>query len=250
MPSSRERRILIGRGIPAAAAAGIVVAAFWPVSRSTGVNHVVSRSTLPMWKKASEFLARGGHLEQTADLALGHVSGEEPKALAALAWTRANITHAPPDRPVIDDHIWNVIVRGYGQADQLADVFTTLLTYQGVPAFWSNVGRSPMVNPVSYVWIAHQWRVFDVARGLIFRTESGALATAADLAADPGIVRRTAQQARLADLDGYLALFEGYRPPDRPDILRAELQMPRRRLAFELCHGAGLSCGATRTLTR
>ena len=245
-----ERTKWIRRGIPAAGAAALVAVAFWPTTRLTGVNHVVSRSSVPLWKKAAEFIERDDHLRTAAHLALAHVSGDEQKAFAALQWTRAGITLAPPDRPIIDDHIWNVIERGYGQADQLADVFTTLLTYEGVPSYWREIGRSPMTVPLSYVWIGERWRVFDVARGIAFRTASETLATPTDIAADSGIVRRAAQEAAAADVDSYVARFDGYQPPDRPDILRAELQMPRRRLIFELCHTARLGCGTTRTATR
>lgn len=243
-------RAWLRRGIPAAGAAALVAVAFWPTSRWTGVNQVVSRSTVPLWKKAAEFIERDDHLRATAGQVLAHVSGDEDKALAAMQWTRANITHAPADQPVIDDHIWNVIVRRYGQADQLADVFTTLLTYQKVPAFWRVIGRSPMTIPLSYVSIGGEWRVFDVARGYAFRTASGTLATPADLAADSSIVRRAAESADAADRDDYVARFAGYQPPLRPDILRAELQMPARRLVFEVCHTTGLPCGKTGTVTR
>jgi len=236
------RRVLIGLAVTAALSA----VACWPTTRTTGVNFVVSTQTLPMWQKAAEFIERDDHLQTVAHLALAHINGHDQKAFAAMAWTRANIKYAPSDRPVLDDHIWNVILRGYGQADQQADVFTTLLTYDGVPAFWQNIGRAPDFIPLSYVSIDDQWRVFDVSRGLAFRTAPGTLATPEDIAADRAIVSRAAEAAHVDGITEYVSRFDGYRPPERPDILRAELQMPRRRLAFELCHAAGMNCGKTR----
>lgn len=236
------RRVLIGLVVTAA----LITVACWPTTRSTGLNFVVSTERLPLWQKAAEFIERDDHLRTTAHLALAHVGSKDQKAFAAMTWTRANIKYAPADRPVIDDHIWNVIVRGYGQADQLADVFTTLLTYDGVPAFWQNIGRAPDFVPLSYVSIDNQWRVFDVARGVVFRNADGNLVTAAEIAADRAIVIRAAEAAKVDGISEYVSRFDGYRPPERPDILRAELQMPRRRLAFELCHAVGMTCGTTK----
>ena len=62
--------------------------------------------------------------------------GSRTRVLAVFDWTARRIQPTPEGWPVVDDHILNIIIRGYGMTDQRADVFATLTTYAGVPAFW------------------------------------------------------------------------------------------------------------------
>ena len=52
-------------------------------------------------------------------------------------WTCENIRKQPDGLPVIDDHVWHIIIRGYGEPDQSSDVFTTLCNYAGIRAFYA-----------------------------------------------------------------------------------------------------------------
>lgn len=232
-------RPTVARLVTAGVIMAVTVIVSWPTTRFTGVDYVVSGERVPLWKKAIEFVERNADLQRYSDEVLGAIDGAEAKAATALAWTRRRIRHAPDGLPVLDDHISWVIARGYGEADQQADVFTTLLTYAGVPAYWRAIGTEPDLLPVSYVMINGAWRVFDVTRGVTFRTAGGALATPGDLVQDPGMVERHARAAGEADLDHYVSYFEGYQPPQPPPILRSELQMPWRRLMFELRSAMG-----------
>ena len=232
----RFRRLAVAGGV-----AVLLTVAWWPTSRLVGVNYVVSRETLPLWRKAAEFIERDAQLRKTSQALLGGVSGNEAKVFTALAWTRTNISYAPGDRPVIDDHIWNVIERGYGQSDQQADVFTTVLSYAGVRAYWQAIGRSPRVLPLSYAWLDGEFRVFDVTHGIAFRTGAGSLATAADIARDHAIVVSAARQSGVIPIDDYLSYFNDYQARPAPAVSRAELQMPARRLWLELRRAFGAS---------
>jgi hypothetical protein len=223
------RRLVLALG----AAAVIVTTACWPATRYVGVDFVITEQTLPLWVKAIEFVDRDRNIGHTAHAVLGGIEGEEAKAAAALAWTRANIRNAPPGLPIVDDHIWHVIIRGYGQSDQLSDVFTTLLVYQGVPAYWMFIGSKPHEIPISYVRIAGRWCVYDAARGLVFRNAAGELATPDELAANHDLIRAAAAPV-VDDIESYLARFNGYAAPIAPDVLRADLQMPGRRLWYEI----------------
>jgi hypothetical protein len=234
-----ERRV-IRRGIVALGVIAMMMTiACWPSSRFVGVNFVVTQQTLPLWVKAIEFVDRDRNMAETARAILGGIDGDEAKTTAALAWTRANIRNQPPGWPIVDDHIWHVVIRGYGQSDQQADVFTTLLAYAGVPAYWTLIGRQPEEIPISYVRIRDRWRVFDVQRGLVFRSAGGDLATPEELAADHDLIR-VAAAANVDDIDGYLARFNGYEAPVAPDVLRADLQMPGRRLWYEIRKPLGM----------
>ncbi|HEX6162958.1 MAG TPA: hypothetical protein VFZ31_06325 [Vicinamibacterales bacterium] len=222
----RLRRIVLAAGLSSL----VLTIACWPTSRFVGVDYVVSEQRLPLWLKVMEFVDRDINFANAAEAVLGGIEGDEAKAEAALAWTRANIKPAPPGLPIVDDHIWNILIRGYGQSDQQADVFTTLLAYQDVPAYWMLIGAKPREIPISYVWIRDRWRVYDVTRGLAFRNAAGELATPEEIAADHDLIRAA---ARGFDADGYLAHFAGYTAPIAPDVLRADLQMPGRRVWHE-----------------
>jgi len=224
--------------------AGVVVAALfvaglWPTSRLVGVDHVVTEQTVPLWTKAVDFIHRDVNMAVTARSIFSNAPDDEGKVAAALAWTKANVRPQPTSLPVIDDHIWHIVIRGYGQPDQQADVFTTMLAYAGVRAYWMLVGDPPDEVPISYVWIRSRWRVYDVANQIVFRNRSGDLATPEDLASDHQLIRTSAASAGL-DSARYLLRFTGYVAPHAPDVLRADLQMPRRRLWHELRGTVGL----------
>jgi hypothetical protein len=229
-PAAQRRRSRLVAFLAAAIAA--VAIASMPTKRLVGIDKVVSEETLPLWLKAFNFIDRDFNLDRAAAALLSEVEGDEARAMTALRWTRENVRPQPADLKTRDDHVWYVVIRGYGESDQQADVFTTLLTYAGVPAYWMLIGTPPRELPVSYVKVAGEWRVFDVANGLVFRRSNGSLASPQDIVADPGIVAAAARGA-VENMDSYLGYFRGYRPPVAPDVLRADLQMPVRRLVHE-----------------
>ena len=228
-----ERRFVRRIALLVGAAALMIAVANWPTTRYVGVDFVVSEQRLPLWVKAMEFVDRDVNFSEAAAAVLGNIDNDEAKTAAALAWTRANVRTTPPGWPIIDDHIWHVIIRGYGTADQQADVFTTMLAYQGVRAYWMFIGQKPREIPISYVSIDDRWRAFDVARGVVFRNAGGAPATPEELAANHDLIRRAAAPV-VDDIEGYLSQFYGYQAPLAPDVLRADLQMPGRRLWYEI----------------
>jgi hypothetical protein len=117
----------------------------------------------------------------------------------------------------------------------LADVFATLCTYAGVPAFWAKVEPSPEKGGIilSFASIRGRWVVFDVANGVVFRNDRGDLAALDDLRGRPDLV-----PARLRDVSvgerAYATVITTVEFPEVPHPLRAELQMPWRRLRYEL----------------
>ncbi|MBY0493475.1 MAG: hypothetical protein K2Y23_04620 [Cyanobacteria bacterium] len=231
-PVSRPylRRLVILAGVTMITA--VVAVACWPATRSVGVNHVVSTQRLPLWAKATDFIDRDANLASAARSILGGANTEAAKAAAALAWTRANIRAVPGGFPVIDDHVWHIMVRGYGTDDQRADVFTTLLAYDGMPAYWMLIGEPPSSATISYARVDGLWRVFDVSNGIVFKNAGGELATPDEISGNHDLVRASATGV-IADVDAYVAAFDDYTAPLAPEVLRADLQMPGRRLWHE-----------------
>jgi hypothetical protein len=239
MRAHDHRRTLRRFAIAVGAVMIMLTVACWPATRFVGVDFVITQQTLPLWVKAMEFIDRDRNIALTAQSVLGGIDGDEAKAAAALTWTRTNVRNPPAGFPIVDDHIWHIIIRGYGQSDQQADVFTTLLTYAGVPAYWTFIGVHPEEIPISYVRIGDRWRVYDVARGLVFRNAAGQLATPEEIAADQDLVRAAAAPM-VGDVAGYLLHFNGYAAPVAPEVMRADLQMPGRRLWYEIRKPLGM----------
>jgi hypothetical protein len=228
LPSHRAAIVAVG-----VAAATLIIVAFWPTRTRVGVNYEVAEHRLPLWRKGWSFLERDARTRRLAEQVAGGIPGAEERAIAVLRWTNQHVRRHPPGVDVVDDHVWSIVQRGYGSSDQQADVFATLLTYAGVPAYWILIGPERPSLPISLVLIGGEWRVFDVERGVVFRDSTGGLLAAGALERSPEMIRRSAEE-RVGDPDAYLRWFNGFRAPEPPDILRAEMQMPARRLGYEL----------------
>lgn len=187
-----------------------------PTETRQGVNYRVSARRLPLLIKGLDFILRDHHLRQAAAEAARGLKDEEQRALALFQWTRQRIRPTPAGWPVVDDHISHILIRGHGEPDQMADVFTALSTYAGLPAFWkSSRSRSRGCAVIlSFVRIGGEWTLWDVAHGLVYRSRQGGLAG----------VEEVAQEGDL----------EGLSPLEIPETLRARKQMPGPRIRFEI----------------
>lgn len=168
---------------------------------------------MPLGIKGAEFLIRDYRYRVLAAELTQGLDEDEAKAEALLRWTRARIRPTPSGWPVMDDHISNIIVRGYGESDQIADVFTTLATYAGIPAFWRAIRNGPIPGPriASFLRINGRWTAWDAAAGTVFRDAEGSLMSVQEL---------------------------GWGRFDPPSTLRAEKQIPVRRTIYELKRAA------------
>ncbi len=144
-----------------------------PLSTRQGINYQVAVRSIPAYAKTLGFLYRHFEYQRLAgEITRGKRSPQE-RVLAVFDWTTQNIHSVPEGFPVVDDHVLHIIIRGYGTDDQKADVFTTLSTYAGVPAFWQWTKQpSGAVLVVSFARIGQEWVVFDVAKGIAFRSST------------------------------------------------------------------------------
>lgn len=239
-----------GRGIRNGLVAGLLiggllwVVAMAPATTKQGVDYHVTTSRVPVSIKLMEFLVRDHAYRRAASALTQGLQEDEARALAAFQWTREHIRKTPPGWPVVDDHILHIMIRGYGEGDQMADVFTTLSAYAGVPAFWQSVRSSDPdqgLIVLSFVQVEGEWTVWDVERGVIFRDEQGRLAGLRALVDDPGLMIHSGA------LDPALARFyqpfleTGLRSVTIPLAPRPYAQMPWPRLLFELKRLVGVS---------
>jgi hypothetical protein len=219
---------------------GLVLLANLPVTTSQGVDSEISTHRLPLYLKAFEFLDRNAQYRQLANEITRGADSDRQRVEAVFNWTRRRIQPAPAGWPVVDDHVLNIIIRGYGVSDQRADVFATLVTYAGVPAFWQNVKASGTRDGVvlAFARVDGRWIVADVANGFLFRTTRGDLAVAEDFAAQQAILPPAAA-ALMTGSTPYSRVFTQLRTPPIPRPLRAELQMPWPRLWDRTRHAVG-----------
>lgn len=215
----------------------MVRVATWPLETQQGVNFVVSTHTMPLYLKAFEFIDRSAHYERIASSLTDGLSSDEEIVETLFDWTRINVRDTPEGWTITDDHILNIIIRGHGMSDQQADVWTTLVTYAGVPAFWVALPqRAEQHVLLSFVLVDGTWRVCDVANGFLFRAENGELASLEQLQARPSLVGRLAERT-VIDGVPYTDVLQQVRMPTPPNPLRAELQMPLKRLIHEFRAG-------------
>jgi hypothetical protein len=234
---------LSGRALRWTAAAALVVAivgiAFVPTETKQGVDFVVSTYRLPLYAKALDFVHRDSSYARLAARIVGRHESAEARAQAVFDWTRANIHSQPAGLPVVDDHVWHIIVRGYGVDDQKSDVFTTLTMYAGVPAFLAGTADHLPRLVLSYAWIDGHWRVFDVDNGIVFRHGNGTLASAGDIERTPALAAELGGPRVVRSIP-YGDYFKGYRAPVAPDLLRPELQMLFPRVTHRVRRLVGL----------
>lgn len=166
-------------GLLAAAVAAALVFQL-PVETRQGVDFVVQRKQIPLILKVADFYTRHLQYKTLVDEIVSGVEGDEERVLVLFRWVHQHIhPGTPEDLHVIDDHPWNIIVRGYGESDQLSDVFVTLCSYVGVPAYF-HVVRAPSTGAglaFSMVSLDGKWRLFDPYFGIVFRNRAGELAT-------------------------------------------------------------------------
>jgi hypothetical protein len=229
---SRWRRL----GLWAIGIAMLVGVANIPTTTYQGVNFIVSPRTLPAYVKALDFVDRDANYRGLARQVAGGAASDEARLRAVFDWTRANIRDTPSGFPIVDDHVWHIVIRGYGQDDQKADVFTTLLSYAGVRAYWIFIGPPPELV-LSLVQIDRRWRPIDVANGVIFKAPDGQLATVEQLGdAHDLVVRQGPSTYRGLP---YARYFNRFQAPIPPALTRADMQVPGARTWFAMKRWVG-----------
>lgn len=209
-----------------------------PVTTRQAINFQMSEITIPLYAKAAHFLSRSLSFRQLArEIARGSQTDQE-RAEAILAWMAQRIhSGVPQGLPVVDDHVLNVAIRGYGTHDQLADLFTILCAYLRIPSI-----RMMLVAPaddarhylaVCAVKLDGQWRFVDPYHRIVPHHPDGSWMTIDAVMADP---TRVAQQAGDVMFKGqpYLTYLEDLTPVSDQTFLRSWRQVPSKRVWYEL----------------
>jgi len=108
------------------------------VTMLQGVDGELSRITLPLYLKVLNFYDRHYNYKWLAKRITGHLDTREDKILRLFHWTHETIKPQPESLPVMDSHVWDVYVRGYGVSGNFHDLFSTLCNYIGKTHFSRN----------------------------------------------------------------------------------------------------------------
>ncbi|NQT22575.1 MAG: transglutaminase domain-containing protein [Candidatus Omnitrophica bacterium] len=152
----------------------IIVIINIPVSTKQGVNGSLFIKTIPLYVKICGFFYRDYEYYALAKrLTTGRKTDLE-KINAIYGWTIHNIKKQPQGFPVTDDHIWNIIIKGYGTTGQMADVFTTLASYSGFESFFYKVKTEDNTKYLilAFVKVQNKWHAFDVYNNISFIDEN------------------------------------------------------------------------------
>lgn len=154
------------------------------VTTRQGINHKIHTFHIPLYFKIIDFFDRHYNYKLLVQRIVSSKEPEHDKALKILEWVKKNIHPVPAGMPVIDDHVWHIIVRRYGNNEQAQDVFTTLCNYAGLDAFFFRLRKNDASRllTVSLVKVGGNWSIFDSAKGVYFKTNDGRLATINDIA--------------------------------------------------------------------
>lgn len=214
-------------------ATGVVVLGAWPVTTRYGVNYRWSTKRISLFEKTVNFISRDVQMRRIAgEVAEGASTGEQ-KALVIFGWVVRHVRPTPLGLPIVDDHVLNILIRGYGAPDQRAEAMAVLASYNGMPANATPV-RVPDVPgelQLTLVRVDGRIAVFDVSHELVFRNAAGQLADVDDMK-DPRLVTSTAHGILVEGVP-----YERYQPGLQalgPAFSRMERQKLWPRIKFEV----------------
>lgn len=196
------------------------------------INFQCATIKIPLYLKLLGFLDRHYNYKRLVAGILKGAATQEEKAVNLFAWTSNNIKKAPEGFPIVDDHVWYIIVRGYGASDQSSDVFVTLCNYAGLKAFYRIVYTKDRKSAIvlSFVELGGKWAVFEPYNGVYFENNSGLPASVGDIKSNNWKARNISGTG--GDID-YGKYFENLPDNIHKGFSRAEMQSPLKRIFFE-----------------
>lgn len=199
------------------------------------INYKCRSIRIPLYLKILDFFDRHYHYKVLVrEITIG-AKTEEERAKKIFAWTYQNIRKLPYGFPIIDDHAWYIIIRGYGVTDQACDVFSTLCNYAGLDAFFTSIyadGRKQSI-PFSLVSIGKKWFVFDPYMGVYFTDPKGNLADIATLKSGNWELKSLSLIPQ-NNTPNYKIFIKNLPEIKEIRLCRSSIQSPLNRLLFEL----------------
>lgn len=213
---------------------GIFVILNIPVATRQGINYQWHTIRLPLYLKVLDFFDRHFNYKQLVKRIVKDADTDREKVMKIFEWAHQNIkADVPKDWPIIDDHVWYIIVRGYGAKDQFSDVFTTLCNYAAIDAFYSWVYTQDRKQriPLSFVRIDKKWVVFDPYHGIYFKARNDELADVEAIRSGSSWTIEALDEKPTID---YAIYFDNLPSIERMELKRSNIQSPLRRIMFEV----------------
>ena len=203
------------------------------VTTRKGVNYKWQTIRIPLYLKILNFFDRHFNYAWLVSRIVDKNESAQEKVLKIFHWTYENIRHQPEELSVTDDHVWYIIVRGYGARDQISDVFTTLCNYAGVDAFYSQVYSRDRTHrvPLSFVRIEKRWFVFDPYYGIYFGDKQGQLIDIGSLKSGNNWTMESL--GAKPDIE-YMIYLDNLPSVKEIGLNRANIQSPINRLIYEI----------------
>jgi len=99
------------------------------VTTKQGIDYKLQTIRIPLYLKMLNFYNRHYGYKWLTKRIIDKKTTDDEKAMALFDWTISNLKKQPRELRAVDDHVWHIIIRGYGTHDQFSDVFTTLCNY-------------------------------------------------------------------------------------------------------------------------
>lgn len=204
------------------------------VTSRQGIDYITKTIRIPLYLKVLDFYDRHYNYKWLVKTITAGQTDDLKKAISILQWSHANVAEQPKGLRVVDDHVWHIIVRGYGLDEQVQDVFSTLCNYAGLPAFCARVGKTGSTRVLSFVRLNGRWTVFDAAKGVYFAGPDGGVADVKDVEA--GNFTVVGVDGSMAGKLGYENILSELRFVDYNSWRRSRpgIQSPAARLIFGL----------------
>lgn len=203
------------------------------VQTRKGIDYKWQVIKIPLGLKILDFYDRHFNYKFLVKNITKGVKGDQQRVMQVFKWTHLNIKKETPSLPIVDDHVWHTIIRGYGASDQSSDVFVTLCNYAGLKAFYGIVySKNKDSNIVlSFVELNKKWFVFDPYSGVYFKNREGNLASVSDIINHDYTAIDFFGDRINIDYPKYLQNLS-----DIGDIgfNRANIQSPMRRIIYEV----------------
>lgn len=196
------------------ALAALMAVAHWPVTTRVGIDYQVSTKRVPLYQKVIDFASRDLQTRRLVREVIAGSSSQEEKLLRIFAWVTEHVRPVPEGFPVVDDHPFHIILRGYGAEDQRVEAFALLAGYAGLPTQVARARPTGIRRGLMLAVVQCDTRVVivDVVNRVVFRTAGGGLAELSQVLEAPEAMARA---SRVRTIEGvaywrYLQALQGH----------------------------------------
>ena len=198
------------------------------------INYQCREYKIPLYLKLLDFYDRHYNYKRLVKNIIQGASTDEERVMRIFEWTYKNIRRNPEGFPIIDDHVWHIIVRGYGVDDQFSDVFTTLCNYSGIDAIFGFIFTKDKTSnmPLSFIRLNKRINIFDPYNGVYFVNKNGTFADINEIKSGEGRFKSIAEAQLKVNYKIYTENLV-YDNIEKICLEKPRLQSPLRRIVFE-----------------